>query len=548
MSEDNRPENTANAEIAENAEIAANAEGSGNAAGSEDAGNSEKAENAGESENADSKDNPEKIDTPENKAKPKPKPKAPSWFKPGSTFTAQGSQAASPAAPVAAQAAPGGDMLLGAPPAGADTDDLLAPTQPSEDERPEAKDKKEEQPAPAPEASKEKLHWLLDSKPKAKPQEQDKADDVPLAKSSIPANKKINAEITALTKIVSSVESLSYLMPRLNRIANDGCELGDIVGLYRMVSQALLENLTTQSGIMVRMRETYNKNMRQFQEDVLFQQSSDLVRSVQEGGAVSSVEPPSEEKIQEENVALAMLRKQVELKDDMLMKMRSECDAAQLRLEKMENDVKNIRTRQEKDLQFQLQRAKENLFKKILPVLDSFDGAVASSASFTDVGSVMAGLEGIYNQLMSSCKSEGLEIIQTKGQTFDPNLHEAMGHVETADLPEDSVYDEVRRGYMLGGKLLRAAMVRLAKGGAPVSALPAEDNASVSAEALESAPNNEPQDESGQKAESNSEPSPESGQNSEPQSAPSPEPAQNNESQDAQVSEPASEPAENSGS
>ncbi|MCR5661863.1 MAG: nucleotide exchange factor GrpE [bacterium] len=537
MSEDNRPENTANAE---NAEVAVNAENAGNAVSSENAGNSEKTENAGDAENAESKENTEKTENPE-KAKPKPKPKAPSWFKPGSTFAAQGSPAASPAAPAAAQAAPGGDMLLGAPPADADTDDLLAPTQPSEDERSEAKDKKEEQPAPAPEASKEKLHWLLDSKPKAKPEPQDKADDVPLAKSSIPANKKINAEITALTKIVSSVESLAYLMPRLNRIANDGCELGDIVGLYRMVSQALLENLTTQSGIMVRMRETYNKNMRQFQEDVLFQQSSDLVRSVQEGGAVSSAEPPSEEKIQEDNVALAMLRKQVELKDDMLMKMRSECDAAQLRLEKMENDVKNIRTRQEKDLQFQLQRAKENLFKKILPVLDSFDGAVASSASFTDVSSVMAGLEGIYNQLMSSCKSEGLEIIQTKGQMFDPNLHEAMGHVETADLPEDSVYDELRRGYMLGGKLLRAAMVRLAKGGVATPVLPAEDNASVPAEVAEAGPNPEPQDESApeQKAEP-SEAASESGQDSEP-SEPSPEPVQNSGSQEAQVSEPGTE-------
>ncbi len=521
MSEDNHPENTANAD---NSEIAVNAENTGNADGSENAVPSDKAEEAGEAEKADSKDNSEKTENSD-KAKPKPKPKAPSWFKPGSTFAAQGTPTAGLAAPVATQVAPGGDMLLGAPPADADTDDLLAPTQPSEDENHEAKEKKEEQTAPAPEASKEKLHWLLDSKPKAKPQEEGKKDDAPLAKSSIPENKKINAEITALTKIVSSVESLAYLMPRLNRIANDGCELGDIVGLYRMVSQALLENLSTQSGIMVRMRETYNKNMRQFQEDVLFQQSSDLVRSVQEGGTVSSAEAPSEEKIQEENVALAMLRKQVELKDDMLMKMRSECDAAQLRLEKMENDVKNIRSRQEKDLQFQLQRAKENLFKKILPVLDSFDGAVASSASFTDVGSVMAGLEGIYNQLMSSCKSEGLEIIQTKGQMFDPNMHEAMGHVETSEFPEDCVYDELRRGYMLGGKLLRAAMVRLAKGGGQAPAAYTEENeVSDSADASEPAPNPEQQGEPA--SESASEPVSETASESEPasQEAPSPEP------------------------
>lgn len=484
MTEENRSENIASTENAENAvntEAVGKAENSGNAENPEDAGHAEKAEN---------KENPDKPEIPENKAKPKAKP--PSWFKPGSTYAAPAPQAAPQAAVSMPQSAQSGDMLLGAPVSDAETDDLLAPTKPSEQETSESKEKKDEQSAPVAEAPKEKLHWLLEGKPKAKPAEQEKAEDVPLAKSSIPANKKINAEITALTKIVSSVESLAYLMPRLNRIANDGCELGDIVGLYRMVSQALLENLTTQSGIMIRMRETYNKNMRQFQEDVLFQQSSDLVRSVQEGSTVSSAEPPSEEKIQEDNVALAMLRKQVELKDDMLMKMRSECDAAQLRLEKMENDVKNIRTRQEKDLQFQLQRAKENLFKKLLPVLDSFDGAVASSASFTDVGSVMAGLEGIYNQLMSSCKSEGLEIIETKGQVFDPNLHEAMGHVETSEMPEDSIYDEVRRGYMLGGKLLRAPMVRLAKGGLQVSAS-AESNADApaeeaSAEAIADAP------------------------------------------------------------
>ena len=186
---------------------------------------------------------------------------------------------------------------------------------------------------------------------------------------------------------------------------------------------------------------------------------------------------------------MAVLRKQMEIKDELLLE-------AQERYEKLVRDVQNIRSRQEKDLELQLQRPRESLFRKLLPVLDSFDGALEAEDRFSDVHGVIQGLQGIHRQLLDACESEGLQSIEAVGEAFDPNFHEAMGHVETGEIPDDCVFDQIRRGYLLGDKLLRASMVRLARNpagtvasvpGAP-QGLPSDPAASSAADADPASP------------------------------------------------------------
>ena len=315
-------------------------------------------------------------------------------------------------------------------------------------------------------------------------QEQVAEDDPKLA--------KVKADMAELEKVVNSLEFLSYLKPRLNRIRKNGCEIGDLVGLYRMASQVMLENLQRQTEIMQRNKAQYDRQMRQLQEEVLFEQSSALVtgkapkknsyasqrlaaaaeaagvcvNSSTGSSASSEHEQPSEETKSEENApesnAMAALRKQMEYKDSLLLKARLEAEDAEKRCEKMAQDVTNIKARLEKDLKLKSQKAKESLFSSLLPVMDSFDGALKSAASVQDEAGLLAGFKQIYSQLIDCCQAEGLEAINTDKQPFDPNFHEAMGHVKTNDIPEDYIYDELRRGYLLDGKLLRASMVRLA--------------------------------------------------------------------------------------
>lgn len=316
---------------------------------------------------------------------------------------------------------------------------------------------------------------------------EEKVDDPKMA--------RIKSDMAELEKVVDSLEFLSYLKPRLNRIRKNGCEVGDLVGLYRMTSQVMLENMQRQTEIMQRNKAEYERQMRQLQEEVLFEQSSALVKgkvapkksyasqrlaaaaeaagicvSTATGQSAPTTVPEEststvgakQEESSSDGNAMAALRRQMEYKDNLLLKARMEAEEAEKRCEKMAQDVTNIKARLEKDLKLKSQKAKESLFNRLLPVMDSFDSALKSATAVQDASSLLAGLRQIYSQLLDCCQAEGLEAVETDGQPFDPNFHEAMGHVKTNDVPEDHIYDELRRGYTLDGKLLRASMVRLA--------------------------------------------------------------------------------------
>lgn len=314
----------------------------------------------------------------------------------------------------------------------------------------------------------------------------------PEAPKPDPELEKTRAELEQLEEIVNRLDFLSYLKPRLARIRQSGCDPHDLIGLYRMSSKVMLEQLIKQAEAVLRYKAEYDKRMRKFQEDVLFEQSSALITGVTKAGqadaraaairaarqaeaAQEAVSQPvktsgsaSEGKVDQSAVSaeveaqLAVFRKQMEIKDNILMRAKQDAEEAEKRCDKMAKDVANVRARLEKDLKLKSQKAKEALFGRFLPVLDSFDGALKTEHTVQSVDSVFDGLKNIYRQLCDSCAAEGLEPIKTEKAAFDPNFHESMGYVDSADIPEDHVCEELRRGYLLDGKLLRAAMVRLA--------------------------------------------------------------------------------------
>ena len=105
------------------------------------------------------------------------------------------------------------------------------------------------------------------------------------------------------------------------------------------------------------------------------------------------------------------------------------------------------------------------ILSDILPVLDSFDLALETGDRNVEIkeSADQHGMLLIRAQLFDVLKNRGLEIIAiNKGHGFNPERHEALGEVE-CDLPEGTIYDEVQKGYMLNGKVIRPARVRLAK-------------------------------------------------------------------------------------
>src|SRR5678816_2411755 len=144
-----------------------------------------------------------------------------------------------------------------------------------------------------------------------------------------------------------------------------------------------------------------------------------------------------------------------------LQKLRSERDALIDRLARSQAEFDNARKRAAREQQEYRDYASAEAIKSLLPVIDNFERALSVSSSQSS--EFRTGIELIYKQLQDVLQKLGVRQIAAKGEPFDPRLHEAIEMVETEDVPDHSVMDELQHGYMLKDRLLRPAMVRVAK-------------------------------------------------------------------------------------
>ena len=107
--------------------------------------------------------------------------------------------------------------------------------------------------------------------------------------------------------------------------------------------------------------------------------------------------------------------------------------------------------------------ANAGLLRKLLPVLDDFDRAIVTMSEGVQKLSWSQGLLMVRRKLEAILESEGVEPIETEGEGFDPYYHEAVTHEEVEGYEEGEVIGEVQKGYVLGDRVLRPALVRVAK-------------------------------------------------------------------------------------
>jgi molecular chaperone GrpE len=128
-------------------------------------------------------------------------------------------------------------------------------------------------------------------------------------------------------------------------------------------------------------------------------------------------------------------------------------------LRRVAADFDNYRKRTTRESSAMLERATENVVRRLMPVLDTFDAALGAEPDTETEKKLYSGMLNTREQLVNALKDEGLEVIATIGEQFDPEIHEPVG------APGGSgtliVSDELRRGYRLNGKVLRAALVVL---------------------------------------------------------------------------------------
>jgi molecular chaperone GrpE len=134
-------------------------------------------------------------------------------------------------------------------------------------------------------------------------------------------------------------------------------------------------------------------------------------------------------------------------------------------------DYDNLRKRIERERsQFQL-HANCELVGRLLPVVDNLERALATDTYEGLEGTLHEGLTMIYRQLIDQLRQEGLTPIATVGKTFDPSLHDAVATDPSSEEPANTVVEELQKGYVFQGRVLRPAMVSVSTG----QACPEED-------------------------------------------------------------------------
>jgi molecular chaperone GrpE len=132
-------------------------------------------------------------------------------------------------------------------------------------------------------------------------------------------------------------------------------------------------------------------------------------------------------------------------------------------------DFDNFRKRARRDLEEARRGGREEVVRALLPVFDNLDRAIQSSVRTSDVKAMVDGLSMVHRQFVDALGREGITRVPTVGHPFDPGIHEAIQQVDTNEHSPGTVISEVQSGYTQGDRLLRAAMVVVARGGTAAS-------------------------------------------------------------------------------
>ena len=140
-------------------------------------------------------------------------------------------------------------------------------------------------------------------------------------------------------------------------------------------------------------------------------------------------------------------------------KLTAELNETKDKLLRVMAEYDNFRKRSQKEKEMAYGDTKASTIAEFLPVYDNFLRAMSAEA--TDLDSFKKGIEMIFNQYGETFKKLGVESFGEKGETFDPNIHNAVMHGEDENLPENSISDVFSTGYKMGDRVIRPAIVKV---------------------------------------------------------------------------------------
>lgn len=150
--------------------------------------------------------------------------------------------------------------------------------------------------------------------------------------------------------------------------------------------------------------------------------------------------------LEEEN---ALLKQQLAEKQDSLLRAMADFD--------------NFRRRTRQEMEEIRRIALEEFLRSLLRVMDNFERAMQAAEESQSFDKLMEGVQLTYRQLQSLLREAGVQPIEAVGKPFDPNFHEAVQRVESPEHPDETVLEEVERGYMIQSRVLRPSRVKVVK-------------------------------------------------------------------------------------
>ena len=143
-------------------------------------------------------------------------------------------------------------------------------------------------------------------------------------------------------------------------------------------------------------------------------------------------------------------------------KLKEDFDKLNNQYLRLAADFDNYRKRQETERESLLKFGTENALKKLIEVLDNFERGQKSLENVDDCQKVKESFELVHKQVVDTLNKLGMEEIKAEGEEFDPNFHEAVMRTPTADYPENTIINELQKGYKMGDKVLRPTLVNVA--------------------------------------------------------------------------------------
>lgn len=141
--------------------------------------------------------------------------------------------------------------------------------------------------------------------------------------------------------------------------------------------------------------------------------------------------------------------------------LEAELKEANDRLARTRADYDNFRRRTKEEREAQLKYKSQALIETLLPALDNFERALAVNPENEEAKQLLQGMEMVYRQIEDALQNEGVTVIPTKGETFDPHYHQAVMQVEEDGFESNQIVDELQKGYQLKDRVIRHSMVKV---------------------------------------------------------------------------------------